>query len=248
MAIITEGAIGAFSARVKPSAARKSRGLTALHSLSLLTEATRAVQPVPVEFVSSNDRRGVGLKSICLKRGFEGFLKKLWTKTNQVYFVAWAWDMSGNPVVQYPGAHAKESKCLIPLAAGELREFIGKGICLFPPRRVTAGLALRIQIFECDQGVRDFGKAMEEIANTLKSSKLTNLLKFVGVATGATGATVAMVYEAARELTWAIGKILQANSDDYVDFYEGYFPAADPWEKQDAVYEGHASEITLSLF
>lgn len=102
-------------------------------------------------------------------------------------------------------------------------------------------------LFECDQGIRDFGKAMEEIANTLKASELANLLKLIALSTGATGATVTLIYEAARELTKAVGKILQANTDDYVDFYEGYFSVGSPWQPGLLTETGYASEITLNL-
>ena len=50
----------------------------------------------------------------------------------------------------------------------------------------------------------------------------------------------------AIELASVVGKILEANDDDYVDFYEGYFPASETWTVGDETYTGHASEITLN--
>lgn len=117
---------------------------------------------------------------------------------------------------------------------------------MFPARQVTAGLATRIMLWESDGGARDFGKAMSEVANSIKASKLNNLLSLVSLATGATAATVGLIKDAAIELADAVGKILQANSDDYVDFYEGYYPAGDAWTGGDERHQGHASEITLT--
>lgn len=43
-----------------------------------------------------------------------------------------------------------------------------------------------------------------------------------------------------------VGKVLQASSDDYVDYYEGYFPARDPWTPPTQSWRGHSSEIELT--
>jgi hypothetical protein len=103
-----------------------------------------------------------------------------------------------------------------------------------------------MMLWESDQGARDFGKAMTEVANTIQTSGLTNLLSLVATATGVTGAVITAAVAAAGELAKAIGAILQANSNDYVDFYEGYYPAADPWTTGDEVHQGYASEIALT--
>ncbi len=84
------------------------------------------------------------------------------------------------------------------------------------------------------------------MVNVIKASKLKNLLSLIPIATDVTGTTIELVKAAALELPEAIGKILQANSDDYVDLYEGYYPAADPWTTGDEIHRGHASEITLT--
>ena len=248
MAVIQHGSLSAFSASLTRTVVPGHESLARTTSFSVLAEAAASPAPAPVTFAESDTPRGLALKSIRLLTGFDGLLGRLlWKSTNEVYFVAWAWDFSGQPIVQYPGEGVAKDACIIPLKAGDLREFIGQGICLFPSRVVSAGLAVRIQLFECDKGVRDFGKAMEEVAGALEKSKLTNLLKLAALATGATTATVTLVYEAARELASAVGTILQKNGDDYVDFYEGYFSAAEPWTPGPVTYAGHASEITLEL-
>jgi hypothetical protein len=246
MAIIKHGSFEEFSATVTTQAQRAQSALAGLKTFSVLLEATRSVQPVPVQFAVSNSPRGLALKSVKLTQGFDGFLQKLFNRKNEVYFVSWVWDFSGNPPLQYPGLGATPQSCIIPLKVGQVREFLGAGIVLFPARTVTAGLAVRMMLWESDQGTRNFGKAMTEVANTIQTSGLTNLLFLVTTATGVTGAVITAAAAAAGELAKAIGAILQANSDDYVDFYEGYYPAADPWTTGDEVHQGYASEIALT--
>jgi hypothetical protein len=251
MALIVKGSLDDFSAVVATKERADFPALRDLKTFSVLREATRKVQPVPVEFVTSDTPRGLALKSIKLTKGFEGFLGDiLWNKTNEIYFLAWAWDLSGKPIVQYPGAKVKKEAVIIQLITGQLREFLGAGILLFPAKQITGGLAVRIQVWECDGGARDFGKAMVEVANTIKTSQLSQLLSLISTAVGTaglpTGITVELIKDAVVELTGAVGKILQANSDDYVDFYEGYYPAADPWTGGDEAHKGYASDITLT--
>lgn len=248
MALIQRGSFDTFSARVDQNALLSHPALGAFHTLAAVREATRSVQPATLEFTVSSAARGLALKSLLLSKGFEGILQGLFNPEHKVYFLAWAWDLSGAPVVEYPGAAASAATCLIPLKVGQLREFMGAGIALFPARKITAGLAIRIMIWESDQDVRDFGKAMSEVASAVKASDLNNILSLVGAMAGATSATVNLVKNAAIELADVIGKILQANSDDYVDFYEGYYPAAEPWLPGDERHEGSASGITLTRF
>ena len=246
MALIQHGSFGNFSAAATASARAGRAAIGPLRTFSMLGEATRDVQPVPIEFHASDTPRGLALKSIKLTQGFEGFLEGVFHLTNEVYFVSWAWDFSGNPPVEYPGLGAAPQSCIIQLKVGQVREFLGSGIVLFPARTLTAGLAVRIMLWESDQGARDFGKAMTEVANTVKTSGLTNLLSLIAMATGVTGITITAAAAAAGELAKAIGSILQANSDDYVDFYEGFYAAADPWAAGNEAHHGHASEITLT--
>ncbi len=246
MALIQHGSFDNFSAAATAKALEAQAAIGGLRTFSMLREAARDVQPVPIEFKTSATPRGLALKSIKLMQGFEGFLQRLFNPTNEVYFLCWAWDFSGNPPVEYPGLGAAPQSCLIPMKVGQLREFLGAGIALFPARTITAGLAIRIMLWESDQSTRDFGKAMIELSNTVKTSELTNVLSLIAMATGVTGATITAVATAAGELTKSIGAILRANSDDYVDFYEGYYPASDLWSAGDETYQGCASEITLT--
>ena len=238
MALIQHGSLDNFSATLASPVVATWPTLSGLRTLANLRESTRAIQPAPLAFDVSSTPRGLAIKSLKLTQGFEGFLGNLFNATNEVYFLAWSWDLSGT--------RANASNCILPLKVGQAREFLGAGVLLFPARQVTAGLATRIMLWESDQGARDFGKVMSEVAATIKSSELSNLLSLVSLATGGTIATVNLIKDAAIELADAVGRILQANSDDYVDFYEGYYPAADAWTSGDEQYQGYASEISLT--
>jgi len=63
-----------------------------------------------------------------------------------------------------------------------------------------------------------------------------------------TGATITLVKDAALELAGVIGKILQANVNDYVDLFEGYYAADQPWTAGKQSYEGNASVLILNRY
>ena len=141
MALITVGSIGDFSVVPLQPAKKVLANPKRVDTFSVLAEVTNAVPANSFDFAVSTDRRGLALYSLQLKKQFQNFLARLFKKTSKIYFLAWAWDMSG--LSSYPGQTAEADTCLIPLKGGDLREFIGSGAVLFPPRTITAGLALK---------------------------------------------------------------------------------------------------------
>ena len=248
MALIKHGSFDSLPVSLPERTTAARPALRDLRTFSLLREATRSVQESTVTFPTSGEARGLALKNIKLTKGFEGFLQKLFNKTNEVYFLSLAWDMSGQPAVHYPEQGAEKNSCLITMGVEEVREFIGAGVLLFPARAVTSGLAVRIQLWESDLNARDFGATLKEVAEAVKSSKLNNLLSLLAMVGGTTTATIGMIKNAALELMDITGEILKSNSDDYVDFFEGYFPVTEKWTKGTQRYVGHASEIELTRF
>jgi hypothetical protein len=241
MALIQQGAFDAFS--MTPEA----EGVTGLDTFSEVRELRRDAPP-RVRLIESAEPRGLALRSIKLERGFESFLQKVFKGENEVYFLAWCWDLSGEPVSLYPGKTAEGSSSLIKLRAGDVREFtMGAGIGLFEPRQVTAGLAVRINLWESDEKRRRFGETLGSVTDAIKDSKLNNVLKLVALA-GPQLATITLVKDAALELAGVVATLLKADSDDFVDFFEGYYPAADAWPASDETHRGHASEIVLRHF
>ena len=248
MALIEHGSLNQFSALVHRDHRTAVPAFEGLDQLRLIRQAARQEQPMRLELPVSDSPRGLGLKSLTLRRGFEGFMQRVFNDDNEVFFVAWTWDLSGQPPVQYPSVGAKPDDLVIPMTVGETREFIGRGVLLFPSRPVTAGLAVRIQLWESDKGARNFGKTLQDVSQAISESELNNLLQLVGTAAGATTATAVLIEKAALELAHVTGTILKANSDDYVDFFEGYYPASDVWRSGEESYDGHSSAIVLDRF
>lgn len=248
MALIKVGSINNFAVTTKETVKKQKPFLKGIKTFATLGEVSRDVPTDSFEFVTSTDQRGVGLKSIQLTEGFEGFLQKFLNPTNEIYFVAWAWDLSGQTINQYPGANVNSQDVLIRIKIGTVREFIGQGINLFPKQQVKGGIAIRIQLWESDENVRTFGKAMSDTADAIKKSELNNLLSLISLATGATGTTITLIKEASIELAKVIGTILQANSDDYVDFFEGYYASDQNWNLGDDQYQGNSSVLTLNKY
>lgn len=188
------------------------------------------------------------MKAIKLLQGFEGFLQNLLNKDNEIYFLAWCWDLSGQPVFQYPAEGSQPESSIFKVRVGKLREFIGEGINLFPARQITAGLEVRVMVWESDQKSRDFGETLKTVVAGIRESKLNNLLNAISLVGGVPLVTVKMIEEAALELADIIGTCLKANSNDYVDLFAGYYPASGSWEKGEDISAGPACEITLSKF
>jgi hypothetical protein len=51
---------------------------------------------------------------------------------------------------------------------------------------------------------------------------------------------------AAAELSELVGVSFKANSDDYVDFYEAYYPAEESWTAGEESRSAYASDAVLS--
>lgn len=244
MSFIHQGNFGALSAGVAPH--RQRPGLDSLTHIHQVVEATRAIQPVSLQFRTSKDRRGLALRALELKQGFEGILGDLFDAQNEVYFVSWAWDLSGEGPFLHPADGTSPGDFCLGMTGGGVRQLLGAGALLFPSRRVTAGIAVRIMLWESDRGAKHLGDTITSVSSTIAASKLSNLLQMLALGTAVTSATVALIAQAAAELSAAIGTVLTASSDDCVDFYEGYYPAEAPWTAGEERHEGASSAITLT--
>jgi hypothetical protein len=243
MAIIDRGRFDSFFMQADAQTLLEQPTASDLDTFAVLSEVSSVAAGEPLVFGRSPGPRGLALGQLRLEKGFQSFLQKLFRSSSKVYFLSWAWDLSGDPPSVYPGVMAPAS--LIPLRDDETREFIGDGAVLFPARQITAGLAFRIQLWESKKGVREFGSTMEEVASAVTNSDLAKLLAPLAIATGAPGATVTAIGAAAVQLAELIGKILKARGDDYADFFEGYFSASETWLEGKERHKGHASEIEL---
>lgn len=247
MALIKAGSIDQFAVTAAESKVKAFPFLEKITTFAELREVTRTTLPDSFEYTQSVEARGLSLKSLKLTEGFNGFLGNVFSSKNNVYIVAWAWDLSGQPICQYPGEKFDVKSVVIPLKVGNLREFIGEGINLFPKRKITGGIAIRIQLWESDEDTRKLGKVMEETSDAIKKSTLSSLISAIAL-TGLSGATITLIKDASLELAKVIGIILGSNGDDYVDFFEGYYPSDCKWEPGSEKYKGSSSVITLGKY
>jgi hypothetical protein len=248
MALIQKGTVSDFSVNARRESIIGSTLFSVVKKLHEFEQLQRTLPENSFEYTTSPEARGIALKSIKLTKGFEGILGNLFNLTNEVYFLAWAFDLSGQPLHFYPGQDIEPDSFIIPMKVGNVREFLGSGINLFPKRKVVGGIVLRIQIWESDKKVRSFGKVLKETADAIKKSELTHLLSAASLITGVSGATISLVTKASLELAGVIGTILKANSDDYVDFYEGYYPADTKWQTTEEKNSGLHSNIVLNMY
>src|SRR5947209_6069125 len=102
MALIQKGALTDCSATPAASVLANYPALVGIRTFATLPQTLRAAQPLPVQFQTSDSARGLALKSLRLTKGFAGFIGNLLNATNEVYFLAWAWDFSGRTPVVYP--------------------------------------------------------------------------------------------------------------------------------------------------
>jgi hypothetical protein len=89
---------------------------------------------------------------------------------------------------------------------------------------------------------------MANVAKTIQDSDLNHVLTVAALATGGTTLTIGLAKEAATELAKIIGTILQGAGDDFVDYFDGSYPASEPWAPPDDPCAGFASEIVLRKF
>lgn len=204
--------------------------------------------PQELVFAQSTQTRGLALKTIRLDEGFQNFLGKVFDSKYDVYFVSWAWDMSGSAPFAHPETGTDPRSILIPMKVGNVREFIGQGVLLHPERKVRGGLAVRIMLWESSADTRELGQSITAVTKAIKESKLTSLLSVLGTVLSVPTATLTTIGAAAVELADVVGTILQGQGDDHVDLYEGYYAAADAWAPSEERYTGNSSEISLSKF
>src|SRR5688572_25192417 len=69
---------------------------------------TRPARPTPPV-------RGLALSRLRLTKGFDGVLSRVFHSSQDVYFLSWCWDFSGQPPHFYPGTVGDPGACLIKL-------------------------------------------------------------------------------------------------------------------------------------
>jgi len=99
-----------------------------ISTLAVMEEVSRSVDNYSVQLKRSKEARGLGLKSIHLNRSFEIFLANMFRTGNEIFFMTWSWDLSGEPVFIYPTLVSKPEEVIFRLQKGDTFEFMGTGI------------------------------------------------------------------------------------------------------------------------
>jgi len=223
MALNKSGRLLDFSVGSNQSALSQKSSLKNFKTFNASTEVTRILEPNSFEFLSSNEPRELPLKAIKLSEGFEGVLENLINSTNEVCFIAWAWDLTDESITLYDGAVPEMNNALTRFKAGKLSEYREDGVHIFSKKNMLEGLAIRILIWESVQNVLNFGKLLTETVDAIQKSELVNLLSFVSLEKGISASKLAAIQQASLELAKSIGLVLKVNTDDFFDFFEGYY-------------------------
>jgi hypothetical protein len=244
--IVSQRRFADFSARPTGNLIQELDAVGLLRTVGEVKSAARVVQPVSEEFETSSGPRGLAVKSITLTSDFRSFMQQLFDEAASVYYLAWCYDLSGQPVYVYPGQTAAPKDASFELYPGESKRYMGAGSLLFPQRVIRGGLAIRLQVWESHAKSRDFGSTLQAVCKEIKGSELNSLLTVIASGTGVAGAQVALIEQAALELGSLVGTILKASSDDFVDLYEGYFPVSDEWHSGEFAESGRATEMVFT--
>jgi hypothetical protein len=204
-------------------------------------------EPTASGFMVSENHRGVALKAIKLTKDL-GVFAELFNPQIKIYFIAWAWDFSGESIIQYPPAQASFSpdSLVLTLRSQQERSFLGAGVMLFPPRKVTAGINLCIHLWKSTQNVRAIGDTLDTVAQTIQSSKLNQFLSALAIATATPAAAIALATNASLELATTIGKVLKTSNDQHLDLFQGTYPVIQSWIRGDEINQGEGTEIILT--
>lgn len=214
-------------------------------STDALSEKSFNIELPSLNLLKSPKKWGLFLKSLTLKKSFEGFIANLFNPDNEIYFTSIGWDYSGTPPFVYPPKGSKASDFLIPMKTGNTRKFIGDGITLFPVRTVVGSLNISIIVYECDKDFRKLGETLAEFHDDIDDSYFSSLI--TAISNDPRLAIGDAILSIGKELTKVIGKIMKRNSDDYVDLFEGSY-ATHKQHKIGPVPEVHEScEIELEF-
>lgn len=234
-----------FNVSPLSSASGQFEGVQDLATIGEMQHVARDV-PAIQTFDESEQPRGLALKSLTLHGDFRSFIERLFDSKSNVYYLAWCWDLSGQPINVFPGKTSSAEDVMFGLRPGESQRFMGAGSLLFPQRVISGGLVVRLQVWQSDAEVRRFGETLASVCNEIRSSKLNSLLTLIGTLAGVATAQVVLIEQAALELGAVIGTILKANGDDFVDLYEGYFPVSEQWAAGEFAETNRFTKITFT--
>lgn len=241
------GVRAGVAASVKAASKSGGRALRTPRSMSLgaAKDLRAEINVKGMELVRSKEAWALYLKRLTLRRGFEGFLSGLFNKTNEIYFVAFAWDYSGRKPKVFPYTTLEPSEYVLKMKKGQTREFVGDGVALWPARRVSGALNLILMVYESDREVQRSGEVLQTIHETVDKSTLTDLVS--AIAANPAIATARAISGAVKDLVETVGKIMKKNKNDVVELFEGSYGTHLVQVSRREQYETDAAGVVLDL-
>jgi hypothetical protein len=221
VAIIKVGNFEEIGVKARARAGGKSVRLPRSMSLAASRQLSDELEVKGMELVRSKEPWALYLKRLTLHRGFEGFLSGLFNRTNEIYFVAFAWDYSGRKPKVFPYTTLEPAEYVLKMRKGQTREFVGDGVALWPARRVSGALNVIIMVYESDREIQRSGEVIETIHEAVDKSTLTDLVS--AVAADPTIATARAISGAVKDLIETVGRIMRKNKNDVVELFEGSY-------------------------
>ncbi len=233
MPLISHGSFDSFTG-VADGPARTDGGVEGPQPFAVLREVTRALQPLPVTFASTPPPVSVGITGLSLTGGARAMLRGLLDPGADLHVLAWCWDLSGAPPEVLPTDDAERWR--LTLRDG-VRTAADGPLPLWTGRPVVGGLVTRVLLWQ-----NGSGPVTAQVVEAMRHSRLAGTLAAVG-GTGRTTITSAvMIREATAALGGELAPVLRAFCADYLDLFEGHFPATAGAEGE---FAGYHSRISL---
>ncbi|MGP4002919.1 hypothetical protein [Streptomyces sp. 8N706] len=242
MPLLSRGGFDQFAATASgPSS--DEYGLTGPQPFTVLREVTRELQPVPLTFSSTAEERGVTLTRLRLTTGSRVMLRRVADEEAPLHILAWSWDLSGDGPLVNPVPEEDLSRWTVPFRKTE-RRLDDAPLELVPRRRVIGCQSVRVILWQSDRG-DDPRTVIDQVREAMRHSRLAAALSALATAE-TTMMTAVGVREAAGELGREIAPVLRALCSDYVDFFEGFYPAAENAAGTEH-FTGYHSELSLRI-
>ncbi len=242
MPLISHGSLASFSAVASGAAA--DAGLAGVLPCAVLREAARSYQPVPLEFAPSQSPLRLAITSLSLAAPVRAMLPRLPERDAPLHVLVWYWDLSGRSPAVVPAGEVDAKRWQLDLDGTGGRFLAEQALTMLPTSTVVGGLAVRVLLWQAGPDLTPVALA-GAISDAMRHARLTDTLATVAGSGSRTVTAVSMVAEAAAALGPEVAPTLRLLCPDYLDFFEGFFPAAGLVGGVQA-FHGYHSGLSLS--
>jgi hypothetical protein len=224
-----------------------TQGIDPLRALPLRLSSTGIVPrdaAAPTALAQTKQPVSLSLKSLTLKSSFDWSL--FGKAVNEVYLLAVLWDLSGQPPQVWPVANAAAVPGEYQIQEGDVWQFLGDGLLLWPSGTVVGNLYVRLVLMESDADIRNIGRQVSKFNDAISASALPAALSALVAGISSAGVLTA-VAQATSALTGVIAKALSENGDDQVALFEGSYAASSLDASRNESYDQRGAAIELQL-